>query len=281
MRRGLVTKRQLAGLSWLRLFRDVYVHRDLAVTHRTLCQAVALILPAGTAISGASAAYLHGADALDADGQVEVTVPRKLRMTAYESVTVRYSELAPGDVVGLDGVQLTSPPRTAYDLARTRPLHEAVVGVDAMVHACGLPIDAIARYAKPRAHWHGAGSLGEVLALATAGAESPMETRLRLVLIASGLPAPTLQHRVRDGTGRVVARLDMAYVDAQLGIDYDGGCHWDPAAVRRDLRRQNALHALGWTLLRFTAADVLHNPRRLIDQVRGICRTAATYERPA
>jgi len=190
-------------------------------------------------------------------------------MPVHAGVDTRYSELAAGDVVLVGGVPTTSPLRTAFDLARSRSLDEAVAGVDAMVHTCRLRVDAIARYATDgRMRWHGARRLPEVLSLAAAGAESPMETRLRLVLVRAGLPAPTLQHRVHDGWGRVVARLDLAYVDARLGIDYDGGCHWDPSAVRRDLRRQNALQALGWNLLRFTADDVLHNQRRLIDQVR-------------
>ena len=104
-----------------------------------------------------------------------------------------------------------------------------------------------------------------------------METRLRLVLARAGLPATAVQHRVRDERGAVVARLDLAYPQAQLGIEYDGDCHWQPDAVRRDLRRQNALGALGWSLLRFTADDVLHHQSRLLAQVRAaLCRTPDT-----
>ncbi len=94
-----------------------------------------------------------------------------------------------------------------------------------------------------------------------------METRLRLALTRGGLPLPVLQHRVCDGYGNFVARLDLAYVEARLGIEYDSERHWDPKVIRRDLRRQNALQALGWSLLRFTADDVLHNRARLVAQV--------------
>jgi len=95
-----------------------------------------------------------------------------------------------------------------------------------------------------------------------------METRLRLVLARAGLPPPALQHRVWNEAGACVARLDLAYVDARLGIEYDGQCHWEPRAIRKDLRRQNALRALSWTLLRFTADDVLRHSKRLVTQVR-------------
>jgi very-short-patch-repair endonuclease len=101
-----------------------------------------------------------------------------------------------------------------------------------------------------------------------------METRLRLVLTRSGLPMPVLQHRVFDQSGLFVARLDLAYVESRLGVEYDGECHWEPRAVRRDLRRQNALRALGWSLLRFTADDVLRYPIRVVAQVDAAAREA-------
>ena len=107
-----------------------------------------------------------------------------------------------------------------------------------------------------------------LLALAAGGAESPMETRLRLRLVQAGLPAPALQHRVYDERGGFLARLDLAYVAERLGVEYDGECHFDARSVRKDLRRQNALRAAGWSLLRFTSEDVFRHPQRLVAQVR-------------
>ena len=199
-------------------------------------------------------------------------------MPRHDDVVARYSELHGGDVAVVAGVRATNSTRTAFDLARWRATDEAVVAVDALLHAGGVTLDGIARYAADgRACWHGVQQIGEVLSLAAPGAESPMETRLRLALVGAGLPAPTLQHRVWDGTGALLARIDMAYVESRLGIEYDGACHWAPTAIRRDLRRQNSLHALGWTILRFTADDVLHNRPRLLAQVRtALARTART-----
>jgi hypothetical protein len=137
-----------------------------------------------------------------------------------------------------------------------------------LIHVCGITRDAIAEYARDgRGRWHGVRRLAYALALAATGAESLMETRLRLVLVRAGLPMPVLQHRVWDGAGTLVARLDLAYVESRLGIEYDGESHLAPDAVRRDLRRQNALRAVGWTLLRFTADDVLRHPTRTSVQV--------------
>ena len=267
VRSGVLTKRQLESGAWRRLLRDVYVHETFELSHLIRCRAVALVLPPGAAVSGASAAHLHGADILHQDAPVEVTLPRELRLPPHRGVLPHYSELRPDDVTGSPGVPTTTPTRTAFDLGRGRRLEEAVVGVDALLQAAGITLEAIARYGSDRSHWHGVRRLASVLALAAPGAESPMETRLRLLLTRAGLPMPVLQHRVWDGAGAFVARLDLAYVEHRLGIEYDGECHLDPTVVRKDLLRQNALRALGWTVLRFTADDVQRHPARLVAQV--------------
>lgn len=271
---GLVTKRQLESGAWQRPFHDVYVHQDVALTHRVRCQAVALLLPAGGAISGASAALLSGADVLGPDAPVEVTIPPHLRMRRRPGVAVRYSELCGSDILSVAGVRITRPVRTGFDLARRRRVDDAVVAVDALLMRCDLTVGQISAYANDgRTAWHGISRLRKALSLAAYGAESPMETRLRLLLIRAGLPPAVLQHPVCDDSVAFVARLDLAYPDSRLGIEYDGESHWDPKAVRKDLLRQNALRASSWSLLRFTADDVLRHPRRLAAQVRSALRS--------
>ncbi|HKF18896.1 MAG TPA: DUF559 domain-containing protein [Candidatus Dormibacteraeota bacterium] len=272
--RDLITKRQLDSGAWQRPFHDVYVHERIALTHRVRCQAVALLLPPGAAISGGSAALLSGADVLGPDAPVEVTVPPHLRMRRRPGIAVRYSELCASDVLSVAGVRITTPVRTGFDLARRNKVDDAVVGVDALLMRCDVTVDQISAYANDgRTAWRGISRLWKVLSLARRGAESPMETRLRLLLIRAGLPAPLLQHPVCDDSGAFVARLDLAYPDARLGIEYDGELHWNPKAVRKDLLRQNALRASSWSLLRFTADDVLRHPRRLAAQVRSALRS--------
>jgi len=245
------------------------VHAGVAISHTVRCRAVELILPNGAAISGGSAAFLYGADILDSEAPVEVTLPPRVWMKGQPGIAVRHSELGAGDVVSRIGIRATSPVRTAFDVARRGRSGDAVVAVDALLVHCGLALEEIAAYANDgRQSWHGGRRVAGVLSLAAVGAESPMETRLRLVLARAGLPPPALQHRVWNEAGVCVARLDLAYVDARLGIEYDGQCHWESRAIRKDLLRQNALRALSWTLLRFTADDVLRHPKRLVTQVR-------------
>ena len=268
VRRGLVTKRQLESSAWHRPLPDVYLHASVSVTHRVRCEAVALLLPPGAAISGGSAALLSGADVLSQDAPVEVTVPPHLRMRCRAGVAVRYSELCAGDVISAAGIRITKPVRTGFDLARRPKLEDAVVAVDALLMHCHVTVDQISAYANEgRTSWHGINRLWKALSLAAHGAESPMETRLRLLLIRAGLPVPVLQHPVRDDTGALIARLDWPTWTPVLALSTTVSLIGTREQCGRTLRRQNALRAWDWSLLRFTSDDVLRHPRRLVAQV--------------
>lgn len=97
-------------------------------------------------------------------------------------------------------------------------------------------------------------------------AESPMETRLRWLLIAARLPRPEVQTDLYDAQGRFVGRADLYYREARLVIEFDGGNHRE-GLVSND-RRQNLLMTAGFRVLRFTAADVHHRPDVIEAQVR-------------
>ena len=264
---GRLSKAMLRGPTWRRLFPDVYLHRDVTPDHRVWCEAAALALPAGTAIGGLSAAYLWGADLLQRDAPVTVAAPRDRRLRADPRRVVRYTVLEAGDVTRFGGLPVTTPERTAFDLGRRGPRADALVAVDALLHRRVVTRDAVRTLAAGRYGWRGIALLDEVLSLAEPLAESPMETRLRLLLIDAGLPPPTVQHRVHDTRGRFVGRVDLAWPELRLAVEYEGDHHRERAHFRRDVARLNALRAAGWTVLRFTADDVLRRPRRTARQV--------------
>ena len=93
--------------------------------------------------------------------------------------------------------------------------------------------------------------------------ESELEKRFTALARRHGLPPLELQHEVW-AAGRFVARIDAAYPELKLAIEVDGFEHHStPDAFQRDRTRQNRLVALGWTVLRFTWADVVkRRPRR-------------------
>jgi very-short-patch-repair endonuclease len=97
-------------------------------------------------------------------------------------------------------------------------------------------------------------------------AESPMETRLRMLLVLARLPRPEAQVSLHDARHRFLGRVDLYYPTQRLAIEYDGGTH--RMSLVDDNRRQNLLLNAGFRLLRFTFADIRDTPSAVVDQVR-------------
>ena len=146
------------------------------------------------------------------------------------------------------------------------PFVEAVIAVDALLHIAPYCQEDLHRMIRQRP-WPGTGHLPAVLAAADEGSESPMETRTRLILIDGGLPRPVAQYSVVDERGHSLGRLDLAYREKKVGIEYEGARHRDTSVFQHDLRRLNRLAAAGWTILRFGPSDVFNHPERMVAEV--------------
>lgn len=100
------------------------------------------------------------------------------------------------------------------------------------------------------------------------GVESPKETETRLLLVDAGLPEPVVQHEVRDGR-RLVARIDLAYPQWKIAIEYEGDGHrTDAAQWRRDIQRQRELEDRGWIVVRITQLDLTDGSAALLRRIR-------------
>ncbi|MEU4428912.1 DUF559 domain-containing protein [Actinoplanes sp. NPDC024001] len=258
---GLLTKGMLRGRRWRRLLPDVYVDRDTALDHGLWCSAVGLVLPDDAAIGGLSAAYLWGIDLLSPAAPVSVVTPRDRRLSRATRISPHYTVIGDGDLTAQAGLSVTTPERTAFDLGRRLNRSAALVVIDAMLHAKALNIEAVGDLARQRHWWPNVSQLKEVLCLADPRAESPMETRLRLVLHDAGVPPGIPQFEVHDDRGMLIGRVDLAWPAARLAIEYEGDHHRERDQFRRDVDRINRLRMAGWTVLRFTAEDVLRKPQ--------------------
>lgn len=99
--------------------------------------------------------------------------------------------------------------------------------------------------------------------------ESLLEARFIRLVRNSGLPIPKPQAEIRDDARRLVARVDFLFAAARLIVELDGLlAHNTAAALNRDLSRQNQLVALGYTVIRFTWADVTERPDYVISTIR-------------
>ena len=256
---GLLTKRQLSSRIWRPLFRGVYADAALPHTHELAIAGASLIVPASAVFSGRSAACLLGADALvDAATPVEVTVPEADRFGPVAGLRIRRAVVPGSDVRSVRSYTCTTPVRTAVDIARHEELRDAVVALDVLL---GRGLVNPARLAEAVASLptgRGCKRARLAAALADGRAESPPETVVRVLLRTAGLD-PVPQFVIRDGQGRFVARVDLAFPDHRVAIEYDGAGHGRPGQLARDRRRLNALVAAGWRVVHLTAAD-LHAP---------------------
>lgn len=250
----------LRGASFRRVCREVYVAADSPDTPRLRLAAAALILPADAVVSGPTAAWLHGLDiGRDADAPLEVTFPSGQVRQGRGLFVARQSSLTVDDVVQKRGVRVTSPERTAYDLARRLDLVEAVVALDAFWHRELVTPVMLLDYLAAHGGLRGVSQVPRVADLADPGADSPMETRLRMfVVLDLKLPRPETQLVVRDANGRIIAVLDLGWRRLRLGLDYDGQVHAAPAVRARDLRRHNRLLSQQWFDLRYSSDAFFH-----------------------
>ncbi|MGY1802136.1 DUF559 domain-containing protein [Blastococcus sp. SYSU D00922] len=269
---GLLTRDALRSSAWRRLYRGVYADADLPESHGLRIAGARLLIPGPAVFSGRTAAYLHGAAALvEPRTPVEVSVPAGVRFGPVAGIRVRQVDLPDDDVTTIGRNRCTRALRTALDIARCEPLTEAVVAVDVLLAGA---IVGRSELAEAAAAGHGSSRglrrMREAVALADGRAESQPESRLRVLLALAGVPAVP-QHTVRDASGEFIARVDLAYPDRRIAIEYDGAWHGEPGQLSRDRRRHNRLVAAGWTVVYVTAAD-MHDPEALVARIVAVLK---------
>lgn len=168
-----------------------------------------------------------------------------------------------------DGVRLTTPARTAFDLGRRKGWIAAVIRLDALMHATDLKAADVELLADRHRGARGLVQLRRALLTVDGGAESPYETKTRLVLVGGGLPRPQTQIEVLNDWGAVVARIDMGWEEWKVGVEFDGAQHWtDPVQRTRDIDRLAELEARGWTIVRVSADMLRHRSHVVVARTR-------------
>jgi hypothetical protein len=270
---GVLTRDSLRSSAWRRLYRGVYADAELPDSHGLRIAGAAILIPRSAAFSGRTAAYLHGATSLAAaETPVEVSVPGGVRFGPVTGLRVRQVELPESDIRTVQGHPCTSGLRTACDIARGEPLSEAVVALDVLLARVIVGKGELAEAtATGRGGRRGALRMRQAVALSDGRAESPPESRLRVLLALAGIPAVP-QHTVRDSAGEFVARVDLAYPDRRIAVEYDGAWHGEKSQLSKDRRRHNRRVAAGWIVLYVTAAD-MHDSAGLIARIRAVLGT--------
>lgn len=181
-------------------------------------------------------------------------------------VTVWSDAFNDNQVSMVDGMRVTTPTRTALDLACRFPTDQAVAAIDALCRATQLDTLEVSELAARAIGRRDIRKARETLELVDPGAQSPKETWLRLLLYRAGLPRPTTQILVHNGDYVPLAYIDMGWEDAMVGIEYDGDQHrTDRRQYVEDIKRQEMLEGLGWLIIRVVSED---HPDDVIRRVR-------------
>lgn len=273
---GTVNRYQLATRHTA-LHRNVYVPKGVELT--AVDRAVGAWLWSGrrATVAGMSAAALYGSKWVDARLPAELVHTSRHRTSG---IVLHSDRLADDERRHVGDVCTSSPARTAYDLGRRPGLTEAVIRLDALMQATGIAASDLARLADRYPGARGIRQLRRAVDLADPGAESPQETRTRLVLTAAGLRPTHTQIEVYDPFGYFVGRIDMGWRDWLVGVEYDGIQHWnDPRQRRRDIDRIAELEALGWRIVRVSADMVSRRPHVIVGRTLSALG-AAGYDPP-
>jgi hypothetical protein len=259
---GTITKTQLTTRC-RRMFSDVYVSRDVDVDATVRAKAGWLWTRRRGVVAGFAAAALHGSRWVDDRLVVQLIHDNRRNPPGIQTHRDRIDD---DEIVQLTGMPVTSPARTALDLGCWYPTMSAVAGIDALARA--TPIDAadIEMLASRYPGRRGIARARQAIELFDAGAQSPKESWLRVVLVQAGLPRPQTQIAVADEFGTTIAYLDMGWEDVKVAVEYDGDQHRsDRRQYSWDVRRSEILQRLGWIVIRVLAGD---RPAEVVSRVR-------------
>lgn len=260
---------QLRHPEVVRLSRDTYLPRRDDADLVSRLPAVLMTAPEGAVVSHQTAAALWRVEIPLAppDPRTHLTVPVGSKARNRADRRLHRAPLVPQDVERRWGMPVTTPARTWRDLAAVLEPPALLAVTDQLLDVLGRPVDlerALSRSPSGR----GAARCRRVLAVADPKVDSPMESVLRWVLHEAGLPRPTLQYQAVDDRGRQIGFGDLAWPDRKVLVEFDGDVHRERRVFVDDLRRQNRLVLAGWTVLRFSSADVLGRPDDVIAAVR-------------
>lgn len=227
-------------------------------------RAASLVLPPHVVVADRTAAWLHGVDcrepaALDLPPIIEVVSRRGHQRSRRRGLLGGERDLADDDVMTRHGLTVTTPLRTAVDLACRRGRASALAVLDAFAHHHDVSRADLERMAARFRGRRGVTQLRELIPLVEPRTESTGESWSRLAIHDAGLPAPQAQVWVRVDGSRY--RLDLAWRWHRIAVEYDGReFHDDDVLAAADDVRREALRRAGWIVIVVRAED-LSGPR--------------------
>ncbi len=260
---GVLSRHDLTAV-YRRLLPDVYAPKSATLTLDDRIAAAWLWSKRQGVFTGVSASALHGSKWIGDQMRIEMNLGHN---KSPGGVITRRDTLLSDEVVRVGAMALTSVERTAFDLARRESVAKAVERLDALARATNFKVDDVLTVADRHPRVRGRRRVPGVLALVDAGAQSPKETWLRLLLINAGFPRPQTQIPVSAPDGYALYYLDMGWEEFRVTAEYDGQQHRvDPIQYRHDVQRSEYIVARGWRRIAVLAGDRAPDIVRRVEQ---------------
>lgn len=255
----------LRGPSYQRVLYNAYLRTDTAPTVRQRALAALVHCSPAAFASHFTAAEYWGLWVPD-DPEIHVSGPKNAYLTKCDGVR-RHLAHIDTEVVTRGELRLSSPIQTFLSLAKWVGLVDLVVLGDSIVHhgfAC--PEELIQRADT----WpgHCARKARRAARLVRAGVDSPMETRLRMLVVLADLPEPVVNHVLLRPDGSWWMRFDLSYPPIRTALEYDGRQHADsPEQWQHDLERREQMDLIDWRLLVVRAPGIYNRPDKTLARV--------------
>jgi len=262
------------------VFADHWRLLDDREQHLLRAKAVVRTARVAVALSHTTALVLMGAPVWDLPLD-DVHVSRLDRRSGRREAGVAQHRglILPDEVVTRDALAVTAPTRTALDLTTITDVEHALPVVD---HLLGLGMTTpqlLHQRAAAVDRCPATLTTALVIRLADGRSESVGESRTRYFFFRQGLPVPVPQYEVWDARGQLLARVDFAWPELGVYLEFDGKEKYQQFrrdgesvldVVLREKRREERICRLtGWRCIRIVWAD-LYRPLETAQYIRSV-----------
>ncbi|HET6736975.1 hypothetical protein [Mycobacterium sp.] len=249
---GTLTRHALRT-RYVAMHHDVYIARDAEISAVVRAEAAWLRSRGHGVLAGFSASALHGARWIDATRPATIIDTNRRRTPG---ITVWADAVDDDEICMLRGMPVTTPVRTAVDLACRYPVDTAVAAIDSLARATRLKVVDLETSLQRYRGRPGIKRARTAIQLVDPGAESPRETWLRLLIVRAGYPPPETQVPVYNEYGVLIGEVDLGWREVKIAVEYEGKHHrMTRERFDKDIRRIDAMIEQGWIVIRVTAAD--------------------------
>jgi len=261
-----LTDAQLRSVDFFKILVGVFISSRARVTPVIRARAALLIHPPSAILTHSSLARILGAP-VPHDPLEHVTVTDRKDRRQRHGLRCHAMPIDESDVRVLNGLRTSCPARNFVEMAGLLSLVDLVVYGDWLVRQNHVGLAELLDYCD-RTRLRHARRAREAAAYVRENVDSPMETRLRMLIVLAGLPEPEVNVKIRDENGQVILRADLAYRSVRLAVEYDGRHHVeDPAQAHRDGDRRDEFEEGSWRLLVVRSAGIYREPERTVLRV--------------